>query len=482
MKRPDHAKNFKGKAKNIPARDTFLLKYQTDWVNDLSLLRWMEKSRRTGISFATAYDHVRRKALSDCMVDTWFSSRDELTAREWILYARHFATALDKGARDLGECVIDEKGAKAHVVEFSNGRRINSLAGNADAFAGKGGDWGLDELALRKPDPGQVYAIASPTGDWGGRGDGISTHRGTANFFNQEILKIKHGGNPKRISLHTVTLQDALDQCFLWKLQTKLAESDPRMQMDEAEYFDYIRSRCRDQETFLQEYMCVPSDDNSAFLSYDLIDGCKYAPTEKWEWTMEQLVRSSDPLYLGVDVGRKHDLTVMWILQKTAGLMLTRKLITMQRVKFSEQEKALYSLLEMPMLRRCCIDNTGIGMQFAERAVERYGEYKVEAVTFTPAVKEDLAYPVRASFEDRSVRIPDDEAVTSDLRGIRKETTASGNVRFSGESTENGHCDRFWALALAEHAGKNIAGPFQFQSLGNRRGQVTTRINRRFIG
>jgi phage FluMu gp28-like protein len=186
-------------------------------------------------------------------------------------------------------------------------------------------------------------------------------------------------------------LQDALDQCFLWKLQTKLAESDPRMQMDEAEYFDYIRSRCRDQETFLQEYMCVPSDDNSAFLSYDLIDGCKYAPTVSWEMTLAELARCGDPLFLGGDVGRVHDLTTFWVNRKVGGVNLTARLVELLNTPFEEQERILYSLLELPNLRRASIDNTGIGRQFVERAQKRFGEYKVEAVTFTPAVKEELA-------------------------------------------------------------------------------------------
>jgi phage FluMu gp28-like protein len=118
-----------------------------------------------------------------------------------------------------------------------------------------------------------------------------------------------------------------------------------------------------------------------------------------------------------------------------------------------------YPLLALPALRRACFDNTGLGMQFAERAQERFGKYKVEAVTFTAPVKEDLAYPVRASLEDRSCRLPDDPFVVSDFRAIRKETTAAGNIRFTAEANETGHADRFWAKALARHAAKASGVP-----------------------
>ena len=41
----------------------------------------------------------------------------------------------------------------------------------------------------------------------------------------------------------------------------------------------------------------------------------------------------------------------------------------------------------------------------------------------------------------------------SDLRGIKKEVTLSGNIRFAGESGDS-HCDRFWAKALRQHAAR----------------------------
>ncbi len=460
MKRPEHARNFRGKAKNIPERDTFMLAYQDRWINDRSLMKIMEKGRRIGVSYGSSYEDVRYHALAASAQDTWVSSRDEVTAREYLLYCKKFAAVLDKGAQDFGEEVMAADGTTAHVLGFSNGTRLNSLASNPDVFAGKGGRVKLDEFALRN-DPRGVFAIAGPTIDWGGSLSIISTHRGSANFFNTLIQEIKYKGNPKRFSLHTVTLQDALEQCFLWKLQTKLPDGDPRLDMDEAEYFDYQRSRAADEETFQQEYMCQPSDDASAFLSYDLIDGCKYPAAEDWA---TDLLDIKNPLYVGVDVGRDHDLTVIWVIEKTGGISLTRKVVEMKAQTFEAQEAALYEVLALPQVRRCCIDQTGIGRQFAERAQKRFGTYKVEGLHFTGPVKEELAYPVRAAFEDKSVRIPDSQTLFSDLRGIRKETTASGNIRFAGERGKNGHCDRFWALGLALHAGKSIAADFGFDS------------------
>lgn len=458
---PSHARNFKGRAKNIPATDLFMLPYQDRWIKDTAIMKLMEKSRRIGISYGSSYEDVRYHAQAESRLQTWVSSRDELTARQYVRDCMGFGKVLHLAALQCGETVLyDDKGQQhtAQTIPFPNGTVLNSLSSNPDAFAGRGGRVKLDEFALRK-DPGMVYAIAGPTIDWGGTLAIISTHRGSKNYFNTLIREIKEKGNPKRFSYHRVSLQDALDQGFLWKLQTKLKEGDPRLDMDEADYFTYQRSRARDEETFLQEYMCVPADDASAFIEYALIDGCTTKEGESLEWTLDEArkrVAAGATLYAGIDIGRHHDLTALVILEKVGGVYYLRHRLDLVKVMFSVQEAEIYPWLEI--CRRSCIDATGLGMQFAERAKQKFGS-RVEGVNFTGAVKEDLAYPVRSAFEDSGIRIPfTDDKLISDIRKIRKETTAAGNIRFVADSDDEGHADRFWSLALAIHAGKSTAG------------------------
>jgi len=165
-------------------------------------------------------------------------------------------------------------------------------------------------------------------------------------------------------------------------------------------------------------------------------------------------------LYVGVDVGRKHDLTVIWVMEKIAGTFYTRKLVEMKAETFAFQEEVLDGIVRLPNVKRVCIDSTGIGMQFAERAKVRHG-WKVEAVTFTAAVKSELAFPFRAAFEDKAIRIPESKEIRADLRAIKKDTTASGNIRFTADRGTNGHADRFWAGALAVHAGAETMNTFK---------------------
>lgn len=450
-----------GNAKVIPAnKDALFLPFQSRWVADNSRLKLMEKSRQIGISWSTAYAAVERTARAGARQDQWVSSRDDLQARLFLEDCKLFSKILEMAAEDLGEQVIDKDGKQsAYVLKFANDRRIHSMSSNPDAQAGKRGGRILDEFALH-PDPRKLWSIAYPGITWGGAMEVISTHRGSHNFFNQLIREVLENGNPKKISHHRVTLQDALDQGFLWKLQQSLPADDERQAMTEAEYFAWVRAGCADEESFQQEYMCNPADDDTAFLEYDLIAACEYGRDAQWRQI------DGRELYVGVDIGRKKDLTVIWVLERLGDVLYTRHVETMQNMSKPDQEAILWPWIERA--RRSCFDGTGLGIGWVDDAQRRYGEVRVEGVTFTPKVKEAIAYPVRGRMQDRTLRIPHDPKIRADLRSVTKQTTAAGNIRFTAERTADGHADRFWALALAVHAASSLSAPIEYQSSGQR--------------
>jgi phage FluMu gp28-like protein len=153
-----------------------------------------------------------------------------------------------------------------------------------------------------------------------------------------------------------------------------------------------------------------------------------------------------------VDVARKKDLCVLDLGEKIGDVVWDRLRIELQDKRFAEIRSELYRLLRLPGLKRACIDATGLGMQLAEEAKADFG-WKVEPITFTAAVKEELAFGLRGDFEEKRLRIVRDEKLEADLRGVKKQVTLSGNIRFAGES-EDSHCDRFWAKALRQQAAR----------------------------
>jgi phage FluMu gp28-like protein len=134
----------------------------------------------------------------------------------------------------------------------------------------------------------------------------------------------------------------------------------------------------------------------------------------------------------------------------------------MEKMRKSAQEAILWPWFEI--CDRICIDSTGLGIGWADDAQDKFGENRVEAVNFTGPIKEALAYPLKGAMEDRTVRIPEDPKIRADFRKVQKTTTAAGNIRFVADGEGDSHADRFWALALALHAGSNPAAPIEYMS------------------
>ena len=423
----------------------YFMPYQAAWIQDESRLKICEKGRQIGLSYADSYDSVRKAAAKNGR-DVWVMSRDEVQARQYVLYCKRWATVLKYAAEDHGEQVFTTdsgKAVKVQVLTFASGANIYALSSNPDAIVGKTGHVKLDEFALHK-EQRQLYAAAKPVTQWGGTLSIISTHRGRATVFNELITDIKERGNKMGWSQHTIPIQKAVDQGIVEKINAATGHQESR-----ADWLARQRAECIDEEQWLQEYCCIPADESSAFITYDMIAACEDDSAPK---DFAYLETCPNPLFIGWDVARTRHLSVIDVEEKVGDVFVERLRIEMVNKSFGEQEFEFNRLMQLPAVRRCCIDATGLGMQLAERGVARWG-YRAEGIRFSGQVKEDLAFPLRSAHEDRTLRYARDEKLRADLRGIKKETTAAGNIRFVGEAADS-HCDRFWAKALALHAGK----------------------------
>src|SRR5207302_2273713 len=142
---------------------------------------------------------------------------------------------------------------------------ICSLSSNPNALAGKRGHVKLDEFALHA-DQRLLYRVAKPVTQWGGTLSIISTHRGAQTVFNQLIGDIRQRGNPMGWSLHSVPIQDAVRQGLVERINEKSGTHESRDQ-----FLSRVRAECIDEEQWLQEYCCIPSDESAAFISWDMI-------------------------------------------------------------------------------------------------------------------------------------------------------------------------------------------------------------------
>ncbi|MDD3149928.1 MAG: hypothetical protein PHV68_03760, partial [Candidatus Gastranaerophilales bacterium] len=272
----------------------------------------------------------------------------------------------------------------------------------------------------------------------------ISTHNGQNCKYFKFVAAVKEG--KLNWSLHTVTIYDAVAQELADKIiGRKLTDEERQAWIDEE------RANCGDDVTWAQEYCCIAVDEATAFLTYELIESCELDNIEK---TLEEI---TGDLYVGFDVGRKKDLSVITLLEKQEAINYIRRLKIMEKTKFKYQKETLFKCLSHRTFRRACIDATGLGMQLAEEAQDEFGRSRVEEITFTGPVKEELAYGLLRSMQDRNTRLPSQKEIREDLHSVKKTTTAAGNVRFDVEAdSTDGHADRFWSIALAVHAAGSV--------------------------
>lgn len=413
-------------------RRTILLPYQQRWVNDKSTLKIWLASRQIGKSFALAMEAVTEALERKCnnLILSSSERQSSEVMRKVYMHLRYFdvrSAGVLRAGRDTRE-----------EVELPNGSRIISLPSNPDTVRGFSGNVFLDEFAFHTDTSG-IWRAMYPTVTRGFRVRISSTPNGKQNMFYRLWAK------DTRFSRHRVDIHDA---------------KRDGLDVD----VEKLREGIADPEAWAQEFECAFLDETTAYFTYEMISACE-DPGATAEMTTA--LKPGGEFYLGVDVGRKHDLTVFWLIEKVGDVFWTRMVREMRGVPFSLQRDSLYSLLEDSAVRRTCIDASGIGAQLAEEAGERFGA-RVEAVNFTNQVKEDLAVTARRHFEDRTLRIPRDRKLREDLHSIKKTLTPSGNVRFGADRREGSHADRFWALALSLHAGSAPHPEMRYEPIGQR--------------
>jgi phage FluMu gp28-like protein len=309
-------------------------------------------------------------------------------------------------------------------VRFSNGSRILALPANPDTVRGYSANLVLDEFAFHER-PDRIYEAIYPAISNPLRGELkiriISTPAGR----NSKFYEIWNKSNELKFVRHKTTIHTAIEE---------------GLPMNAEE----LKRGLDDPDAWEQEYECEFVDAANVLLPYTLIDECVSE-----EATIDFDYTTGRQFFTGIDIGRKHDLTVCWTLEKVGDVYWTREVLTLKDTPYHLQEELLSDRINRASF--AAIDSTGIGNAVSESLARRF-EYKLEECNFTQGFKAKIFPGLRRAFQERSVRVPRDKAIREDLHSVNEVTTPGGSKMYRALRRADGHADRCTALALANYA------------------------------
>lgn len=422
-----------------------LLPYQRDWVCDRQRFKIGLWARQTGKDFTCAAE-----AVFDCLLHpgvTWIVlASGERQALESLEKAKLWAEACD-----LCIAHFDEKRPartallQSAEIRFANGSRLMALPAKPETIRGYSANLILTEFAFHDR-PAEIWRAIYPSISNPLRGGPkkiriISTPNGIANTFH-DLWGQKH------YSRHRVTIHDAVSQ----GLPIDIAE---------------LKQGLNDEEGWRQEYECEFMDTTSVLLPYELIQSCEHPEASG---TLG-LGAARHPVYLGIDFGRKQDLTVCWAIERIGNELWTREVLVLNRISTPEQIELLRPRIQKATL--ACVDYTGAGIGLGDFLVREFAEFnwstqsggKIELCTFTSVFKAELFSKLRMQFESGTLRIPSDPAIREDLHLLHRVVNQAGEVSYRASRAGNGHSDRGSALALALRAASTHRAGCAYESI-----------------
>jgi len=490
-----------------------LLPYQRRWVEDHSALKIVVKARQIGYSFAASIrallECLKRRT-------TWiFLSKGERQSRLLMEKVQEHVQSCGILARACESSFFEGTLIKQLEVRFANGSVIYGLPANPDTARGYSGNVTLDEFAFHS-DADKIYSALFPSITRGFCLEIISTPNGQQGKFYEiaKAAGLVEEGvgkdsptpysplpTPPLWSGHRVDIYEAIRQGLDIDLQILRAGCDDESTWQQEYCCQFISIA----ENFIPPALvaqCTSAEAAKDCPPQFLASAPRHDSERVGAARPDQIGMNEPPLpdgefYLGIDIGRHHDRTVFWVDQVTVGpsgarpeagrstpwraptgpgavqpgedggraplgptthrVAVARLVRTFSNTPFAEQLDFARQLLSLPspdgrpLVRRACIDSTGMGAPLAESLEREFGA-RVEPVTFTAAVKEDMAYRVKRRMEQRLDLIPEAPEIARAFGAVKKLVTVAGNTRFDAERTDLGHADEFWAKALADLA------------------------------
>lgn len=409
----------------------------------------IEKSRRIGLTWALGAYAVLRAARrrSAGGMDAMYISYSQEMTREFIDACAMWARAFSEAASEAEETVFEDRDAsgdksiQAFRIRFASGFEILALSSAPRSLRGKQGVVIIDEAAFVDSIE-ELMKAALAFLMWGGQVVVCSTHDGDDNPFNQLVQDVVSGKRPYahlRLDLDQALRDGLYRRICLVTGKDWSPEAEARWRQDLIEFY----GDGADEELF-----CIPRRGSGAYISGASVEACMSdahhvarltcppgfelrAADERRAYVQSFLdnevaphLKRFDPerlSALGEDFGRSSDLTVLSVGQERSDLTVVVPLVVeLRNMPIEQQFQVLCFICDhLPRFVAGKFDATGNGLGLAERAQERYGYDRIEAVKLSQGEYLEHGPRLKQHFEDRTIELPRDSDLKDDMRAVK---------------------------------------------------------------
>lgn len=478
-----------------PLGDGILMDHQKRWVEDQSVFKVAEKGRRTGFTWAEAWDDtlIASAAKSAGGDDIWYIGDTKEKGREFVATCAGFASRLAGELLDIEEFVFEDVeldehgGAKtrqiaAFRITFASGHRISALSSRPANIRGLQGIVVIDEAAFHQ-DVGKVIEACLALLIWGGKIRIISTHNGNTNAYNTLIKEIRAG--IQEASLHRATFDDAV----AGGLYERMCAVTSRVMspQDKAGWYSKIRRSYGSRtEAMREELDAVPREGDGTMLALALIEAAqrqdyrvvRWSPPEpagglKFVDWPEQLRRDHMNLWIkehvlpvlksfpvralcavGGDFAMRQD-RADYAVGYTDDLLHRHVplIAELRECPYDQQKQLLFTiglwLVKHRRFQGGVLDANGNGMVLAQETRQKFGPERIVELMPSDAWAREFTPKFSAAFADKTIHIPADIDTRDDLhqfRVINGVGKIPSNVRTEGTDGGRRHADAAVAL------------------------------------
>ena len=426
--------------------------------------------------------------------DVYYMGYDKDMTREFVGYVGDWAKQLQAAASEMEEEIFPdpdrpEKNITVYRIKFASGFEVASLPSVPRALRGKQGMLIIDEAAFID-NLTEVIKAALAWLMWGGRVVIISTHNGETNDFNELIIAIR--GKRRSGLVMRLTFDEAMKE-GLYRRIAKVTHVEWTQAREDAFRADILDKYADNAD---EELHVIPNPSTGAWLPGILIErrSTKDIPVLRYtappnmatwpkqaredtiqHWIDENLkpvmdaLRKDEPLAIGQDFGRSHDITVIWVLAIDGTTRRkTRLVVELRNTPFECQKMILWYVLRNGRFRKAKLDAGGNGAHLAEVTMQEFGS-RVEEIKFTEDWYRHEMPPLKSALEDEMLDIPMDRDIHTDLRSlklIRGIARIADRTRVDPKAPRHG--DAAIALALAYCASCAAAEEYAYEPAGRR--------------